>query len=49
MIIIPGLTGNGLNLYVTSTVEECSRHGYDAVVINYRCNAGLQPTVINFS
>jgi predicted alpha/beta-fold hydrolase len=45
MIIVPGLTGNSSNLYITSVIVECEKEGYDAVVINYRCNAGLLPTV----
>ncbi len=45
MVIVPGLTGNSTNLYITSVIVECEKQGYDAVVINYRCNAGLLPTV----
>lgn len=45
IIVVPGLTGDSRNLYVISTLKEAERHGYDAVIVNYRCQAGLKPTV----
>ena len=45
VIIVPGLTGCSSNLYCTSIIKEAQRRGYDAVVVNYRCQAGLKPTV----
>jgi len=44
VVIVPGLTGCSSNLYCTSSIKEAQRHGYDAVVVNYRCQAGLKPT-----
>ena len=36
MTILPGLTGNSKEYYVTHTVNEAIQNGYDAVVINHR-------------
>mmetsp|Transcript_6579 Transcript_6579/g.5873 ORF Transcript_6579/g.5873 Transcript_6579/m.5873 type:complete len:119 (+) Transcript_6579:237-593(+) len=35
-IVLPGLTGGSIALYVTSTATEAWKHNYDVVVINYR-------------
>lgn len=45
VVIVPGLTGNSSNLYMASVVRECQNQGYDAVIVNYRCNGGLMPSV----
>eukprot|EP00347_Sterkiella_histriomuscorum_P004112 403361706 len=44
IIIVPGLTGDSKNLYSISTIKEAEKYGYDCVVVNYRCQAGLKPT-----
>ncbi len=37
VIIVPGLTGDSSNLYMTSLIVEAHKHNYDTVIVNYRC------------
>lgn len=46
LILINGLSGGSSNLYQTNLVIEAHKNNYDCVFVNYRCLAGLEPTVI---
>jgi len=42
--MIPGLSGDTQETYLTSMAREGRKYGYKVVIINYRGGAGIFPT-----
>eukprot|EP00347_Sterkiella_histriomuscorum_P007208 403349846 len=42
VLVLPGLTSNNNEIYMQNILKEASKHGYQAVVINYRGGSNLE-------